>query len=280
MRSDIPNTAATENSRVWPGFPWTFFLAVFAVSVPLWVLGGLTSARLMPGLPLSALMFMCTAFIACVYAANAGGTGAVRRLLTRSFDVGRIGSAVWLILSLLLMPGVLAASYAIMQVAQLPLPVPVVPWSLAPALLLLFFLAAVGEELAWSATVLDPLQSRFGALPAALIIGVIWAAWHVVPFTQAHSSMSWVLGQCLSTVAFRVVLVWLYNNTGCSVFAASVCHATFNLAWQLFPNRGSHYDPWIAGAVTGLVALIVTFGWGAKTLSRRGVRLCDLVNAN
>lgn len=275
MCSDVPNTAATEINQVWPGFPWTFFLAVFAVSVPFWVLGGLTSARLMPGLPLSALMFICTAFIACVYAANTGGTGAVRRLLARSFDFRRIGSAVWFIPSLLLMPGVLAASYAIMQVAQLPLPVPAVPWSLAPALLLLFFLAAVGEELAWSATVLDPLQSRFGALRAALIIGVIWAAWHVIPLTQAHPSMSWVLGQCLSTVAFRVVLVWLYNNTGRSVFAVSMCHATFNLAWQLFPNRGSHYDPWITGPVTGFVALIVTFGWGTTTLSRRAFSSAD-----
>lgn len=269
MSSDVPVKAATATSRVWPGFPWTFFLAVFVVSLPLWVLGGLTSARLMPGLPLSALMFICTAFIACVYAANTGGTGAVRRLLARSFDVRRIGSAVWFIPSLLLMPGVLAASFAIMQVAQLPLPVPAVPWSLAPGLLLLFFLAAVGEELAWSATVLDPLQSRFGALPSALIIRVIWAAWHVVPFTQAHPTVSCVLGQSLSTVAFRVVLVWLYNNTGRSVFAVSVCHASFNLAWQLFPNRGSHYDPWIAESITGLVALLVTFGWGAKTLSRR-----------
>jgi membrane protease YdiL (CAAX protease family) len=269
MRSDVPSTAAPETSGVWLGFPWTFFLAVFAVSVPLWVLGGLSSARLMPGLPLSALMFISTAFIACFYAANTGGTVAMRRLLARSLDVRRIGSALWLFPSLLLMPGVLAASYAIMQVAKLPLPVPAVPWSLAPALLLPFFLAAVAEELAWSATVLGPLQSRFGALPAALIIGVIWAAWHVVPLTQAHQSMSWVLGQSLSTVAFRVVLVWLYNNTGRSVFAVSVCHASFNLAWQLFPNRGSHYDPWIAGTVTGLVALIATFGWGAKTLSRR-----------
>lgn len=278
MRSEVPNTGATEDSRVWPGFPWTFFLAVFAVSLPLWVLGGLTSARLMPGLTLSALMFICTALIACVYSANTGGTGAVRRLLARSFDVRRIGSPVWLLPSLLLMPGVLAASYAIMQLAKLPLPVPVVPWSLAPALLLLFFLAAIGEELAWSATVLEPLQSRFGALPAALIIGVIWAAWHVIPLTQAHQSMSWILGQCLSTIAFRVVLVWLYNNTGRSVFAVSVCHATFNLAWQLFPNRGSHYDPWIAGSITGLVALIVTVGWGAETSVQTGVRLCDQVN--
>jgi membrane protease YdiL (CAAX protease family) len=156
-----------------------------------------------------------------------------------------------------------------MRMAQLPLPVPVVPWSLAPVLLLVFFLAAVGEELAWSATVLDPLQTRMGTLPAALVVGVVCATWHVIPFAQAHPSASWVIGQCLFTVAFRVILVWLYNNTGGSVFAVSVCHATYNLAWQLFPNRGSSYNPWIVASITGMVALCVVLGWGAKTLSRR-----------
>ena len=154
-----------------------------------------------------------------------------------------------------------------MQVAQFPLPVPVVPWFLAPVLFLVFFVPAACEELAWSATVLDPLQSRVGALPAALIIGVVWATWHIVPFAQVHPSASWILGQCLLSVAFRVLLVWLYNNTGRSVFAVSVCHATYNVAWQLFPNRGSSYDPWIVAAITGLVALVVIFFWGPQKLS-------------
>jgi len=225
----------------------------------------------MPGLPVSALMFSCTAFIACMFSARTGGAHAVRRLLARSFDFRRIGSAVWFFPIVLLMPGVLIASYAIMRVMQLPLPEPEpeVPWSLIPVLFLLFFVAAAGEELAWSATVLDPLQSRFGALRAALIIGIVSALWHVVPFAQEHPSVWWVSGQCLFTVTFRVVLVWLYNNTGRSVFATVVAHAMYNVAWQLFPNRASHYDPWIVAAITGLVALVVTLVWGAQTFSGR-----------
>jgi membrane protease YdiL (CAAX protease family) len=169
----------------------------------------------------------------------------------------------------LLMPAVLVASYVVMRVAHLPLPVPEVPWTLAPVLFLVFFVTAAGEELAWSATVLDPLQSRLGALRAALVIGVIWAVWHVVPFAQGHPSVAWVSGQLLFTVAFRVVLVWLYNNTSHSVFATIVAHATYNVAWQLFPNRGSAYDPWIVAAITVLVAFVVTLASGARTLCGR-----------
>ena len=268
MNRHSPN-APTEANEAWPGFPWTFFIAVFALSVPLWVLGGFTTARLMPGLPVGALMFLCTAVMACMFSVRTSRAHTIKGLLASSFDFGRIRSKIWLLPTVLLMPGVLLASYAFMCVAHLPLPVPEVPWALAPVLFLLFFVAAAGEELAWTATVLDPLQSRLGALRAALIIGVVCALWHVVPFAQVHPSAAWVSGQFLFTVAFRVVLVWLYNNTGRSVFATIVAHAMYNVAWQLFPNRGSAYNPWIVAAITGFVALVVTLVWGAWTLCGR-----------
>lgn len=257
-----------DGNRAWRGFPWTFFLAVFAVSLPFWLLGELTTTQLMPGLPVSALMFLCPAFIACLFALRTGGRHVVKKLLVRSFDCRRIGSVIYLVTAVLLMPGILVGSYAIMQTMGMPMPQPEVPWSLTPVLFLLFFVAAVGEEMAWTATVLDPLQSRVSALPAALIIGVVCALWHVVPFAQAHPSASWVLGQCLFTVALRVILVWLYNNSGRSVFVVAVCHAMYNVAWQLLPNRGSSYNPWIVAAITGCVALIISLAWISNLPSR------------
>jgi uncharacterized protein len=60
------------------------------------------------------------------------------------------------------------------------------------------------------------------------------------------------------TVGSRVVIAWFYNNTGRSVFAASLYHGTLNLCWQLFPNRGSHYDPRVTTLLILPVAAIVT----------------------
>jgi hypothetical protein len=134
MDRTSPDTLPTEVRQSWPGFPWTFFLAVFALSLPLWVLGGLSSTRLMPGLPLSALMFSCTAFVACLFAYCTDGMPAVGRLLARSLDFGRIGSAIWYVPTVLLMPGVLLAAYAIMRFARFPLPAPQVMWSQTPVL--------------------------------------------------------------------------------------------------------------------------------------------------
>jgi len=70
--------------------PWVLFLAIYVLSVPLLVLGSLTNARLMPGLPLSALMFVSTAAVAFWVAYRTGGRAGLRALLGRVFDVAAI----------------------------------------------------------------------------------------------------------------------------------------------------------------------------------------------
>ena len=75
-------------------------------------------------------------------------------------------------------------------------------------------------------------------------------------------------GWAVGTIANRVIIVWLYNNTGKSLFAAAVYHATINLGWQLFPNFGSHYDPRVASLIVACVAVIVVIVWGPRTFTR------------
>ena len=43
---------------------------------------------------------------------------------------------------------------------------------------------------------------------------------------------------------------------------------TFNVGFAVFPNHGSHWDPAVAGAITAIVAVIIVFLWGPKTLAR------------
>ncbi len=69
-----------------------------------------------------------------------------------------------------------------------------------------------------------------------------------------------------------MLYVWLYNNTGKSVFAAALFHDTLNVSWQLFPNSGSHYDPRIAGLIIAVVTAVVTVVWGPRTLARHSDR--------
>lgn len=112
------------------------------------------------------------------------------------------------------------------------------------------------------------MQERRGALRAAVLLGLVSAAWHVVTLAQAGRSAAWVAWWCLFAVAGRVLIVWVYNNAGRSVFAAALFHATSNASWQLFPNFGSHWDPSIVAPIVAFAAAVVTFLWGPKTLAR------------
>ena len=114
----------------------------------------------------------------------------------------------------------------------------------------------------------DPMQDRWSALKTSIILGSVWAIWHVVPLIQANHTPTWIAWQCFSTLVTRVLIVWLYNNTGKSIFAAILFHAMDNVSVFLFPNYGSYYDPAITGVIIAIIAVIVTFLWGPKTLAR------------
>ena len=117
--------------------------------------------------------------------------------------------------------------------------------------------AAFARQLGWSGYAVDPLQDELGAFMAAMAEGVVWAAWHFIPLAEAHRSIGFVAWWTVNTIAMRVVIVWLYNNTGRSVFMAALLHAMSNLTWQLFPVNGSFYDPRVTAPITALVAVLV-----------------------
>jgi membrane protease YdiL (CAAX protease family) len=249
--------------------PWVIFLAIFVLTVPFIVLGLSSSARVLPGIPLSGFAFLCIAAVAFWAAWRTGGLAGMRALLGRVFDARRAKPWTWHLVAVLVFPALLLLEYAIMRVTQMPLPAPRVMWLQSPLLFVAFFVGAACEEVAWSATLLEPLQARYGALVAALLIGVFGVVLHVVPFVQANSSVSWVVGQCLFIVAFRVVVAWIYNVSGHSLFSAVLCHAAYNTAWQLFPNQGSGYNPWITAGLTFVVVVVVVAVFGARTLAGR-----------
>ncbi len=248
--------------------PLKFFLLVFALSIPFGLIGTVTQLHLLPGLPVSALMVFCPATAASILVFRETKTSGVKELLKRSFDYKRIRAKVWYAPMVLLMPGVSALVYGLMRLMGLPLPTPQFPVLEAVAMLFAFFIGALGEELGWSGYAIDPMQERLNALQAGILLGLIWAVWHMVPLIQTHRSWTWIAWWCLYTVAGRVLLTWLYNNSGKSVFAASVYHAISNLSWQLFPNHGSHWNPRITGIIVTVVAVIVTVVWGPRTLAR------------
>jgi hypothetical protein len=144
-----------------------------------------------------------------------------------------------------------------------------------PIVFLVVLVAALGEELGWMGFVFGPLQERFGALKAATLLGAAWALIHI-PLFSASTAMStrWITWQCVYIGMTRILFVWVYSNSGKSLSAVTLMHATFNIGWMVFPPSGdgllvpSFYDPVsLALTATALVAA-VTFLWGPATLAQ------------
>jgi uncharacterized protein len=263
VRADSPG-ARTSPKRS----PLRFFLTVAALSIPFAWFGAVTDLQLYPGVPVAALAFVCPVSAAALLAYRENGAGAVSALLRRAFDFRRIRAKVWYLPALFVMPCVTVAAYGLLRARHSPLPAPRFPVPGSLLLFLAFLVAALGEELGWSGYALDPMQERWSAFRASLVLGAIWALWHVIAMVEAGQSPAWLAWGCLDMLGTRVLMVWLYNNAGKSVFAVALYHASANLSVKsLFPGGSYEAERVIAVILTG-VAAVVTILWGPRTLTR------------
>ena len=173
-------------------------------------------------------MAVCPGIAALILSHRENGTSGVKELLKRSFDYKRIAAKIWNPPILLLYPGVITPSSGVTRFTgmRLCIPAPEVAFLPTLALFIAFFIGALGEELGWSGYVIDPMQRRWGALRASIVLGGVWAVYHFIALAQVHRSADWIVGWSVGTVAARVIIVWLDNNAGKSVFASVVLNSS------------------------------------------------------
>lgn len=245
-----------------------FVLILFVSSVPFWLAGFVLGRLPLPvNLPVSALVAFNPMVIALILVYRSEGWEGVKTLLGRAFDFRRIQPRIWLVPTLLFMPLVMIAEYGLMRLSGVDLPDAQITISAVLGFFAVFFVTAVGEELGWQGYVFEPLQARWNALAAALVVGFIWAIWHSIPYIQTQNTPAWIVWQSAVTVGLRVVMVWIYNHIRRTVLAAVLFHAMINVSNFLFPRYGSHYDPFIAAVIIWIVVGGIVFVSGARTLA-------------
>lgn len=139
----------------------------------------------------------------------------------------------------------------------------------------IFFLIQVfsnGEEIGWRGYALPKLQARHGALIASLIIGVIWAFWHVPKFLTAGSAQDYSFWfYLLDTVAKSILFSWVYNSTKSSLLLVTLFHASMNTSAVFLPiipaAIGDVRPTLIAIGLYCLAAVIVVIVTGPARLS-------------
>ena len=268
---ELPENQASqdqvESSASGKNRPLEYFTLVVGLTIPFWLFGG-NPLPVPVKLPVSALSLVIPMLAACILTYRRCGFTGIKALFKRVLDYRNIKNRVWYLPVLILYPLISVLSYAVMRLAGRPLPDPQIAWWMVPVYLLAFFIAGIGEELGWMGYAFDPMQERWGALKASLLLGLFWAVYHLIPDLQNQQAAGWILWHRLSTIAFRILIAWVYNNTGKSIFAVILFHATNNLAWALFPINGSHYDPFVNFLLTFPVVAFVIIRWESKTLAR------------
>src|SRR5215217_1379838 len=210
----------------------TFFLLVFIITWVVWVPRA-------SGAPLGVVGQAWTwapTIAALLAAALTGGRGALRELGSRLVR-WRVGWQWYLVVILgpaafsLAVAGVYtllggswaeAAPPALLEGTLLFLPL---------FLLILTLTDGLGEELAWRGFTLPRLLTRYNALAASLILGVIWALWHLPLLWTEGGPMYqlpvWLL--LLDVTAKAVLFTWVFLHTRGSVLIAMLFHGATNL---------------------------------------------------
>lgn len=235
------------------GSPWVFFLLVLVLSTPFYVLG-VAGGRL-PGLrflPISALMAVVPLCAALILMCRQGGARAAIVLMKRLVIFNASTRARWYLVALLFMPAMRTIEFGVLRLTGTEVPFPHFTLGAMLFYSAVFFVAAIGEELGWQGYAYPALRSRHSATASTLILGVIWALWHVIPFIEVGRSVTWIVWHSLCAVMLRIIIVWLFENSGESIFISVLFHTMINLTWALFPVAGSYYDPLIAFIVLSL----------------------------
>ncbi len=136
----------------------------------------------------------------------------------------------------------------------------------------------LGEEPGWRGFALPRMQVRYGPLWGTLFLGVLWSCWHLPDFLTASKGGEPGTGLAtfltnfpvftLAVVSLAVILTWIYNHTGGSIFMAILAHAAVNTPeasglTALFPTVsmiGLHAALLVAFGVPALAIVILTRG--------------------
>jgi len=254
-----------------------FVIITFAFSWLIWLPGVLIPNFLIPGKALEILGALGPAIAALYLVGRAEGKAGLKRIVANSF--GTKCNWSFLFWASLMLLGLHAASRLIYGLVSDNLPTSEMlasPAALVPLFIIMFLLGGgLNEEIGWRGYALDRIQSKYSALSASLVLGIIWIVWHLPVFFLPGTNQSmvpfWLF--TITVIPLGVMMTWVYNNTGKSIFAAAMFHTIGNLSHELFRIAPTETSPALTGFIIltvlyYLATIVIVVIYRAKTLHR------------
>jgi membrane protease YdiL (CAAX protease family) len=238
---------------------WIFFVAVAATSGP--TLGLLPNALVTLGAYMPSVVALALTW-------RREGEPGVRRLVDHAFRwnvavrwyVFALGYTIAIKLTAALLLRALIGAWPRFETGQLAL----IPFAIAFSTPF-----QAGEEIGWRGYALPRLAARFGLASASILLGVVWACWHLPLFfargADTYHQSFWVYAA--QVTAISVIMAYLYARTRGSLLIVMLFHAAVNNTKDIVPAAaaagtspfGLNVSPvsWIGLALQWIVATIL-----------------------
>jgi uncharacterized protein len=136
------------------------------------------------------------------------------------------------------------------------------------------FSGPIAEEAGWRGFALPRLQKRFGALLSSLILGSIWACWHL-PFYAISGGGAGLPFPIyfMMVLVMTVFITWIFNNSNGSLLLCVLTHFSFNASSAFIAGHLGLLPPMVfqmgCGAMLGIYVIVIIVTFGPKRLSRK-----------
>jgi membrane protease YdiL (CAAX protease family) len=243
-----------------------YFLLTFLVTWPVWFAAAGIAPPGNTGFfggrgPVFLLGVFAPALVALALTAQAEGHTGVTRLLAR-IGHWRVG-ARWYAVAVGYFAAIKLAAALVHRIVTGEWP----PFGDTPVALILLGIAVstwvqAGEEVGWRGYALPRLAQYFGLASASLVLGLVWAVWHMPLFVLPDSGST---GQSfpaylLQVMAMSVVFAFVYWKTDGSLLLVMLMHASVNNTTGIVPAA-------IGGAITPLAFGASLVAWATVALS-------------
>jgi membrane protease YdiL (CAAX protease family) len=136
----------------------------------------------------------------------------------------------------------------------------------------------VGEELGWRAYALPRLSTKVGLPAASVVLGVIWATWHLPLFAMPGTDTS---GQSfpfflVEVTAMSVAIAWVYWRTNGRLLVTMLMHAAVNNTKDVVPSAvvgATNRFAWTTSRAAWLTAAVLWMLAIYFLVKMRGARL-------
>lgn len=138
-------------------------------------------------------------------------------------------------------------------------------WIFIPYLIIMIFLGGGQEEFGWRGYALPILENKFGIWFANIILGIIWAFWHIPLWFITGTSQTYMNfgGFILLLVGYSFILSWIRKISGNRPFSGLYTHGLANAFIPFMPTlimQKNMPQPrfWIWVTLTFLIGILIT----------------------